>query len=128
MEPPTNTQNERQLIRKATYARDFLIIFNTIFTMCILEQNATNMLWIHFILTIYSFRAKKPRIAESIIHYLTGFAIMVLYRLTLREKALDLVLSMSPYLYYEMYLKKLPNGLYTKKKKTTQDQATQVNQ
>ena len=51
-----------------------------------------------------SFKAKKPNYQEATIHYISGFVLLVMLRLTLEQKVVNGLLSITPYAYYEMVL------------------------
>ena len=100
-----NTDTKKKLSSRTVYfIRNFLIIFNGIFTISILPLSVESLLWIHFIFTLRLFKAKKPNYQEATIHYISGFVLLVMLRLTLEQKVVNGLLSITPYAYYEMVL------------------------
>ena len=90
--------------KQVEYVRNFLTIFQVIFTCGILPHEIESLLWVHFVLTIQLLQSQEANFRNASIHYLTGFSILILSKLTFEQKVLDIILSLTPYFYYETVL------------------------
>lgn len=105
----SNIENQQKLTgkfsqSKARFIRNFLTIFLVIFTCSILPNQVESLLWVHFVLSLQLLQAKKANLREASIHYLSGFLILLLSQLTFEQKVIDIILSITPYFYYEVVL------------------------
>ena len=104
----TNLENQKTTSKfspsQVEYVRNFLTIFQVIFTCGILPHEVESLLWIHLVLTIQLLQAEKVSFRNASVHYLTGFAILIQSTLTFEQKVLDIILSLTPYFYYETVL------------------------
>ena len=104
----TNFENQNTSGKFSTkqveYVRNFLTIFQVIFTCGILPHEIESLLWVHFVLTIQLLQSQEANFRNASIHYLTGFSILILSKLTFEQKVLDIILSLTPYFYYETVL------------------------
>ena len=88
----------------AYFIRNFLIIFQVIFTFNLIEKTVEGAIWTQFMLTLQLMQAPKPNFKEATFHYLIGFLILIMTKLTLQQKIITIMLSITPYGYYEMVL------------------------
>ena len=101
----TTTNEKRRLSAStANYIRNFLVIFQIIFTFCLVRQTVESLIWMHFIMTQLLMQATKPNFKNATFHYLSGFLILVLNKLTFEQKIINIMLSTIPYAYYETIL------------------------
>ena len=101
----TANNTKRQVSPSTAYfIRNFLILFQVIFTLCLLRHTVESLLWMHFIMTQLLMQATKPSFKNATLHYLSGFLILVYYKLTLEQKIINTMLSVIPYAYYETIL------------------------
>lgn len=104
--PETAGSQSRNKISAHTayFIRNFLIIFQVIFTFNLIEKTAEGAIWSQFMLTLQLMQAHKPNFKEATFHYLIGFLILIMTKLTVQQKIITIMLSIIPYGYYEMVL------------------------
>ena len=88
----------------AYFIRNFLIIFQVIFTFNLIEQTVEGVIWTQFVMTLQLMQATKPNFKEATLHYLIGFLILIITKLTLQQKIITIMLSTIPHAYYEIVL------------------------
>lgn len=91
-------------LQQANFIRNFLSLFALFYTLQLVPTSVTTLLHVHLVFTLLLLRQPQPQYGLATMHYLTGFAMLVFYTHTTRQKSVNILLSMFPYGFYEMVL------------------------
>ena len=91
-------------ISQSSFIRNFISLFVLFYTLQLVPTSVTTLLYVHLVFSLLLLHSPKPQYKLAMIHYLSGFAILIFYNHTNIQMSVNIILSVLPYGYYEIFL------------------------